>query len=94
MPSNRRQGTPSLSSFLHLARLLTLLERPLLTHFATDAGANLTSAVVDRVDFTDANLKGAKFINAVVTGCNFDRADLSGISFEDALVGGEDVKRM
>lgn len=28
----------------------------------------MTNAVVDRVDFSNAKLKGAKFINAVVTG--------------------------
>lgn len=31
-------------------------------------GADMTNAVVDRVDFSRAKLKGAKFINAVVTG--------------------------
>jgi hypothetical protein len=28
----------------------------------------MTNAVVDRVDFSRAKLKGAKFVNAVVTG--------------------------
>lgn len=31
-------------------------------------GADMTNAVVDRVDFSRAKLKGAKFVNAVVTG--------------------------
>lgn len=31
-------------------------------------GADMTNAVVDRVDFSKAKLKGAKFVNAVVTG--------------------------
>jgi hypothetical protein len=39
--------------------------------YAVDAilsGADLTNAVVDRVDFSNAKLNGAKFVNAVVTG--------------------------
>ena len=58
------------------------------------AGANLTNAVVDRVDFTRANLKNAKFHNAVITGVVFKDADLSGASFDEALIGNEDAKRM
>jgi uncharacterized protein YjbI with pentapeptide repeats len=43
----------------------------LLQSYAVDSileGADMTNAVVDRVDFSNAKLKGAKFINAVVTG--------------------------
>jgi uncharacterized protein YjbI with pentapeptide repeats len=36
------------------------------------SGADLTNAVVDRVDFTNANLAGAKLINTVVTGATFE----------------------
>ena len=50
--------------------------------------------MLDRVDFTNANLKGAKFHNAVVTGVVFDKADLSGTSFDEALIGNEDAKHL
>lgn len=43
----------------------------MLQSYAVDSileGADMTNAVVDRVDFSKAKLKGAKFINAVVTG--------------------------
>jgi uncharacterized protein YjbI with pentapeptide repeats len=42
-----------------------------LQSYAVDSileGADMTNAVVDRVDFSRAKLKGAKFVNAVVTG--------------------------
>ena len=63
-------------------------------YVALFAGADMTNAVLDRVDFTRANLKNAKFHNAVVTGIVVKDADLSGASFDDALIGGEDVKRL
>lgn len=62
--------------------------------FLNLAGANLTNAVVDRVDFTKANLKNAKFHNAVVTGVTFKDADLTGATFDEALIGNEDAKKM
>lgn len=58
------------------------------------AGANLTNAVLDRVDFSKANMKNAKFHNAVITGVVFKDADLTGASFDEALIGNEDAKRM
>ena len=61
---------------------------------AQPAGANLTNAVVDRVDFSKANLKNAKFHNAVITGVVFKDADLTGASFDEALIGNEDAKKM
>lgn len=54
---------------------------------ANFSDADMTNAVVDRVDFTKANMKGAKFINAVVTGTFFKDADLSETVWEDALIG-------
>lgn len=59
-----------------------------------NAGANLTNAVLDRVDFTRANLKNSNFRNAVITGSVFKDADLTGATFEEALIGGEDAKRL
>ena len=58
------------------------------------AGADMTNAVIDRVDFRKANLSNVKFINAVITGTTFDGANLDGAVFEDALIGNEDVKRL
>lgn len=37
------------------------------------SGADLTNAVVDRVDFSNADLSNVKFINAVVTGAKIQR---------------------
>lgn len=56
--------------------------------------ANLTNAVVDRVDFDGSNMRGVQFINTVITGATFKGTDLTGSSFEDALVGYEDAKRL
>lgn len=41
------------------------ISTPLAPH---PTGADLTSSVVDRVDFDGANLTGTKFTNAVITG--------------------------
>ncbi len=41
---------------------------------ANFAGADLTNAVVDRVDFSGANLSSVNFTNAVVTGASFEGA--------------------
>lgn len=56
--------------------------------------ANLTNAVVDRVDFDGSNMRGVQFNNTVITGATFEGTDLTGASFEDALVGFEDAKRL
>ncbi|EIE19575.1 hypothetical protein COCSUDRAFT_31020 [Coccomyxa subellipsoidea C-169] len=61
---------------------------------ANFSGADMTNAVIDRVDFRKANLSNVKFINAVITGTAFDGANLDGAIFEDALIGNEDVKRL
>ena len=58
------------------------------------SGADMTNAVVDRVDFNKANLSRARFNNAVITGATFEGTNLDGAVFEDALIGGEDVKRL
>lgn len=54
----------------------------------------MTNAVLDRVDFTDANLSSATFTNAVITGAKFGGANLDGATFEDALIGQEDYKQL
>ena len=61
---------------------------------STFEGADMTNAVVDRVDFSGANMRGVKFVNAVITGAVFEGTDLAGADFEDALIGNEDVKRL
>lgn len=61
---------------------------------ANFSGADMTNAVVDRVVFDKANLKGVVFKNAVITGATFEDADLTATSFEDALIGSEDAKRL
>ena len=47
-----------------------------LTFTPSLAGADLTNAVLDRVDFTKADLTNAKFRNAVITGVVFTDAEL------------------
>ena len=54
----------------------------------------MTNAVVDRVDFRNANLKNVKMHNAVITGILIEGANLEGASFDEALIGGEDAKRL
>lgn len=61
---------------------------------ANFSGADMTNAVVDRVVFDKANLKGVVFKNAVITGATFEDADLTATIFEDALIGSEDAKRL
>ncbi|GIL88464.1 hypothetical protein Vretimale_15375 [Volvox reticuliferus] len=56
--------------------------------------ADMTNAVVDRVDFSGANLRGVRFINTVVTGAQFAGADLEGSVWEDALIGSQDVGKL
>ncbi|KAJ9508872.1 hypothetical protein QJQ45_028197 [Haematococcus lacustris] len=56
--------------------------------------ADMTNAVIDRVDFSKASFRGVKLGNAVVTGSSFEGADLTESVWEGALVGGEDVKRL
>ena len=51
--------------------------------------ADLTNAVVDRVDFRDADLRGVRFVNTVVTGAQFAGANLEGSVWEDALIGSQ-----
>ena len=58
------------------------------------SGADLTNAVLDRVDFSSSNLSNAKFVNAIITGVTFTDADLTDAVFEDALIGKEDAKRL
>jgi hypothetical protein len=49
-------------------------------------GADMTNAVVDRVVFDGANLRGVKFINTVVTGATFEGADLTDSVWEEVGV--------
>jgi hypothetical protein len=97
-----RAQLPALPSFYldDSGHIGPLLQQPLSVSTASHsclfwhAGADLTNAVVDRVDFRNANLSNVKFINAVITGTTFDGANLAGAIFEDALIGGEDAKRL
>ena len=61
---------------------------------ASFRGADMTSAVLDRVDFGKTDMSGVNFTNAIITGVTFDGADLTGAIFEDALIGNEDAKRL
>ena len=54
-------------------------------------GANLTNAVIDRVDFSGADLTGATLRNAVLTGLTWTGAILTDVDFEDALIGSQDA---
>ena len=60
--------------------------------FISQSGVDLTNGVVDRADFSGANLSNAKLVNAVITGTTFVGANLEGADFEDALIGNEDAK--
>lgn len=61
---------------------------------ASFKGANMTSSVLDRVDFGKSDLSSVNFTNAIITGVTFEGADLSDAIFEDALIGNEDAKRL
>ena len=88
-------GTNFSGWHLTLRELLLCVGLPLLlTDVCYWSGADFTNAVVDRVNFRQADLTNAKFRNTVVTGSQFEEAKLDGAVFEDALIGKEDVKRL
>ncbi|GFH27263.1 uncharacterized protein HaLaN_25559 [Haematococcus lacustris] len=70
------------------------LTEAVLTKASVFNNADMTNAVIDRVDFSKASFRGVKLGNAVVTGSSFEGADLTESVWEGALVGGEDVKRL
>jgi uncharacterized protein YjbI with pentapeptide repeats len=57
-------------------------------------GTDFTSAVVDRVAFEGADLRGAIFRNTVLSGATYVGANLEGATFEDALLGYIDVQNL
>lgn len=67
----RYARTPAAWLTFELAVCMCVFCCAVVQSYAVDSileGADMTNAVVDRVDFSRAKLKGAKFINAVVTG--------------------------
>lgn len=58
------------------------------------AGTDFSNAVLDRVNFGKANLRGAKFKNTVLSGSTFVEADLQDVDFEDVLIGYIDLQKL
>ncbi|MCJ1423469.1 hypothetical protein MMC29_001352 [Sticta canariensis] len=83
-----------MSRYFHTAVAERRLPLQAIATNSSFAGADMTNAVIDRVDFRNADLSGAKFHNTVVTGSVFTGAKMDGVSFEDALIGREDVKKL
>ena len=82
---------------LSVGVLIVVPKSRLLVRYRYDlcsAGADMTNAVLDRVDFSDANLEKVNFTNAVITGAKFAGAKLDGATYDDALIGQEDYKQL
>lgn len=58
------------------------------------AGTNFSDAVLDRVIFDKANLKGAVFRNSVLSGSTFNQAQLEDAVFEDTIIGYIDLQKL
>ena len=58
------------------------------------AGTNFSNAVLDRVNFGNANLQGAVFKNTVLSGSTFDNAQLEDAVFEDTIIGYIDLQKL
>ncbi|KAG6753641.1 hypothetical protein POTOM_041628 [Populus tomentosa] len=62
--------------------------------FLTNAGVDFSNAVLDRVNFGKADLKGAVFKNTVLSGSTFDEAQLEDAIFEDTIIGYIDLQKI
>lgn len=51
------------------------------------SGVDFSNAVLDRVNFGKADLKGAIFKNTVLSGSTFNDANLEDAVFEDTIIG-------
>ncbi|KAK6250768.1 hypothetical protein SCA6_004773 [Theobroma cacao] len=58
------------------------------------AGANFSNAVLDRVNFDKADLRGAVFKNTVLSGSTFNNAQLEDAVFEDTIIGYIDLQKL
>lgn len=58
------------------------------------ADVDFSNAVLDRVNFKKANLKGAMFKNTVLSGSTFDEAQLEDAVFEDTIIGYIDLQKL
>lgn len=57
-------------------------------------GTDFTNAVLDRVDFDNANMQGAVFKNTVLSGSTFSGAQLQDVNFEDTIIGYIDLQKL
>lgn len=55
---------------------------------------DFSNAVLDRVNFGKADLKGAVFKNTVLSGSTFDDAKLEDAVFEDTIIGYVDLQKL
>lgn len=58
------------------------------------AGVDFSNAVLDRVNFEKADLKGALFKNTVLSGSTFNEAQLQDAVFEDTIIGYIDLQKL
>lgn len=58
------------------------------------AGTDFSNAVLDRVNFENANLQGAVFRNTVLSGSTFNGAQLQDVDFEDTIIGYIDLQKL
>lgn len=58
------------------------------------AGTDFSNAVLDRVNFENADMQGAVFKNTVLSGSTFSGARLQDVDFEDTIIGYIDLQKL
>lgn len=58
------------------------------------AGTDFTNAVLDRVNFENADMQGAVLKNTVLSGSTFNGAQLQDVNFEDTIIGYIDLQKL
>lgn len=66
----------------------------ILRSWKSSAGVDFSNAVLDRVNFEKADLKGAIFKNTVLSGSTFNDAQLEDVDFEDTIIGYIDLQKL
>lgn len=55
---------------------------------------DFSNAVLDRVNFGKADLRGALFKNTLLSGSTFDEAQLQNAVFDDTIIGYIDLQKL
>lgn len=61
---------------------------------SNSTGTDFSNAVLDRVNFGKADLRGALFKNTVLSGSTFEEAQLQDAVFDDTIIGYIDLQKL